>query len=363
MSHRTDFRTDFCSFGSSGALGGGGGGGAGGEAEGEGGALAETAFGAEAAVVGFDDVSADGEAEAGAAEARGIGAGLGGEEGFEDAPEVGGGDADAVVGDADFGEAAGGVLGDADLDDAASGGGHGLSGVDDEVHQDLLDLGGVDAGVGAALGAEVELDAVVGEVFVDEHEDFFDEADNVGGLEVVGPAGAGEAEDAAGDGGGALGGFEDLFEGFAAVFGVGVAEAELGVVEDGGEGVVELVADAAGEDAETADALEGDELAAEGFDFFKRGNGRGRRSEGRGRFGACGGGGQRLILWCGGHRSLKTGAILSSVLRSLRIGLAMRRDEPVRRVLAGVVYAGGTGNLGQARGEVLGMLGDLGSPV
>ena len=87
---------------------------AGGEAEGEGGPLAEPALGPEAAVVGLDDVAADGEAEARAAEAGLVGAGLGGEEGLEDPPEVGRGDAHAGVGDAHLGEPAGGVEADAD---------------------------------------------------------------------------------------------------------------------------------------------------------------------------------------------------------------------------------------------------------
>jgi len=51
--------------------------GAGGEEEGEGRALARVALGAEAAFVGFDDLAADGEAQASAAEAGLVGAGLG----------------------------------------------------------------------------------------------------------------------------------------------------------------------------------------------------------------------------------------------------------------------------------------------
>src|SRR3954470_24038392 len=61
---------------------------AGGQAEGEGGALAGAALGAEAALVALDDVAADGEAQAGPALSGGVRAGLRGEERLEDAPEV-----------------------------------------------------------------------------------------------------------------------------------------------------------------------------------------------------------------------------------------------------------------------------------
>src|SRR5207249_2825794 len=64
-------------------------GGAGGEAECEGGPLADAALGAEAAMVGLDDVAADGKAQAGPPQARVVGAVLGGEERIEDVPQVG----------------------------------------------------------------------------------------------------------------------------------------------------------------------------------------------------------------------------------------------------------------------------------
>ena len=59
-----------------------------GQDQGERGTLALAALGAEAAVVGLDDVAADGQAQPGAAQPRGVGAGLGREEGLEDPPQV-----------------------------------------------------------------------------------------------------------------------------------------------------------------------------------------------------------------------------------------------------------------------------------
>src|SRR5947199_407891 len=80
--------------------------GAGGEAGGEGGPLAGPALGAEAALVRLDDVAADRQAQARAPLAGGVGAGLGGEERLEDPPQVGRGDADARIGDAQLRQAA-----------------------------------------------------------------------------------------------------------------------------------------------------------------------------------------------------------------------------------------------------------------
>ena len=62
-------------------------------------------------MVGLDDVAADRQAQAGAPQARGVGAGLGGEERLEDPPQVRRRDPDAVVGDAQLGQPAGGVGG------------------------------------------------------------------------------------------------------------------------------------------------------------------------------------------------------------------------------------------------------------
>ncbi len=91
-----------------------GGGRAGREAEGEGGAPTDAALGPEPASVLFDDLAADRQAQARAAQAGLIGAGLGGEERLEDPPEVGRGDPSPGVADAQLGQAPRGVGPDAD---------------------------------------------------------------------------------------------------------------------------------------------------------------------------------------------------------------------------------------------------------
>jgi hypothetical protein len=96
--------------------------------------------------------------------------------------------------------------------------------------------------VHAVAEGVVDLNAVFLEVFGGDQEHIFDEASEFAGFQAVG-AGAREPEHTAGDGGGALGPVEDFFEGLALKVWVGGAEAELGVAEDGGEGVVELVDD------------------------------------------------------------------------------------------------------------------------
>src|SRR5208282_4602158 len=88
----------------SGPRGGFGGGRAGGKQKRERRALAKAALGTQAAVVGLDDIAANRQAEAGAAQARGVGAGLGREERFEDAPQVPWRDADAVIDHAQLGK-------------------------------------------------------------------------------------------------------------------------------------------------------------------------------------------------------------------------------------------------------------------
>ena len=77
---------------------------AGGKQQGERRALAQAALRADAAVMGLDDIAANRQAQAGAAQARRVGAGLGREEGLEDAPQVLRRDADAVIGHAELGK-------------------------------------------------------------------------------------------------------------------------------------------------------------------------------------------------------------------------------------------------------------------
>ncbi len=90
------------------------------------------------AAVFADDASDDEEAEAGAG-------GFGGAVGFEEAAHGFGGEAGAVVGDGD--EEVGVVGKGGDVDDAVVAG-DGLVGVAEEVVKDLLELVGIDEGVG-----------------------------------------------------------------------------------------------------------------------------------------------------------------------------------------------------------------------
>ena len=101
--------------------------------------------------------------------------------------------------------------------------------------------------MGASVGLEVDPDPAPAQLLLDQEEHLLDQADQVRRLAAVG-AGAGQAEDPAGDRGGALGGLKDLFKGPTAVLGVGVPEAELGVIQDRRQRVIELVADPPGED-------------------------------------------------------------------------------------------------------------------
>ena len=105
------------------------------------------------------------------------------------------------------------------------------------------------------------------QVLAHEQDDLLDQPCQVGRLAAVG-AGAGQAEHPAGDRRGALGGLEDLLQGPLAVRGVGVAQAELRVVQDRRQRVVQLVADPAGQHPEAADPLQRDQLPAEGLDLF-----------------------------------------------------------------------------------------------
>lgn len=121
----------------------------------EGGALAEGAGGPDAASVLVDDGAADGEAEAGAAHGAGVG-GVDLVEALEDAFELVGGDAAALVADLDLGLVGVGAAG-AEVDLGAGWGE--LDRVRDEVGEGLQDAVGVGPDVDAL---RVEGDAELG---------------------------------------------------------------------------------------------------------------------------------------------------------------------------------------------------------
>ncbi len=59
-----------------------------------------------------------------------------------------------------------------------------------------------------------------------------------------------------------MGGIDDLGQGPLAIGRVGIAQAELGVIEDRRQGIVQLVEHAARQDAQAADSLQAQSLAA-----------------------------------------------------------------------------------------------------
>ena len=125
----------------------------------------------------------------------------------------------------------------------------------------MLDLGGLNSRSRASGDLHVQSHAVLRQVLRDQEDDFLDELRQVGRLAIDRTrAKPGKAEHAARDGRGPLGTLDDLLERPLAVGRIGVAQAELGVVEDRRQGVVQLVEDATGQNPEAADALKRDHL-------------------------------------------------------------------------------------------------------
>ena len=129
--------------------------------------------------------------------------------------------------------------------------GHGIAGVDGEVDEDLFDLAAVGADVdvvGVELGLEDDVLAEEGAKEVVEVVDDLVEVEDFGLDDLL----AAEGEELACEGAGACGGAED-FGGFGlgagGLFGEVVVE-DFAVAADGGEEVVEVVGDAAGEEAD-----------------------------------------------------------------------------------------------------------------
>ena len=233
-------------------------------------AFADDTLDADAAVVLLDDLPAHTQPQAGAAVAVLVGQ-LGREERLEDLPQVLRGDPGTRVGDLDLDRVA--VVALADFEPQAAAVEHRLAGVDDEVQDDLLDLPRHDHGRRPALEALLDLDAVLAQVLLGENQDLLDDGDEVGRL-AVGRVVAGEAEHAVDDPGSALAAAQDLLEGLHLGGGGLAAAAHLGVVDDRGEDVVELVGDARREFADAAEPLGLQQLLPQGVGLGHRHRGR-----------------------------------------------------------------------------------------
>ena len=188
---------------------------------------------------------------------------LGAVERLEDHPQLVRRDAHAAVGDLDLGHLRRLVL--ADLDQQSAPARHRLAGVDDQVEQDLLDLAADHGHLGPVVVFLLDVDLVLAQVLVGQDQHFLDQLDQVGQLAQHAVV-AGEAEHAVDDGGGPLAALEDLLQGLEPARLVAVGpQAELGVVDEGGQDVVELVRDTGGERADAAEALGPQELFAQVF--------------------------------------------------------------------------------------------------
>ena len=196
--------------------------------------------------MGLDDGAADGEPHAEAV-------GLGGEEGVEDFFFLIGGDADAAVEDADE-ELAGGVeLGaEDDFAEPEGGIGHGLHGVANEIDEDLLNLDGIALDTGECGGGlDAEADAAGDGLFAEEEGSFPEEGGDVvaaAGEALAAEEGAEAVEGFAGAGAvgeDALGGEESAV--VVDLLAAEPTEAGVGVGDDGGEGLADLVRDGGGD--------------------------------------------------------------------------------------------------------------------
>ena len=236
------------------------------------GAAADFAVELDPAAVILDDFLSGGEAEAGAFSGF-----FGGEESFEDTLAIFRGDAAAVVANGDddegggegFGTGSVGAAGvfDLELDDATFFR-KSVAGIDAEIKEDLFDLGAVAEDGGGGFGrfgsdADARVDAVAEEAL-----DVGNDLAHVRGF-FLHRAAAGVAEELfdefGGPGGGLAGTFQAGFDfGFVAV---GGEFGEGDVAVDGGEEIVEVVGDAAGDQAQGAHFLGFPELAFEEGDL------------------------------------------------------------------------------------------------
>jgi len=237
-----------------------------GEFEGEGGPLAYGAFNANPSLVGFDHFAGEREAESGAS-LSGFIAGFSGEEAVEDFLELIGGDPGAGVLDDDFGDGGLGMV--FDLNGEPSAGRHRLTGVDDEVHQDLLNLSDIDECLRMAIVGGLQLNAMLLEILFDEDEDIADDLGEIGDVTDVSFL-TGIGEETGGDFSGALSGGEDFIERAVAAFRILIPKPKLGVIDDGHQDVVEFVRDREGKLADGPQFLGLHQLLPEFLDLLQK---------------------------------------------------------------------------------------------
>jgi hypothetical protein len=133
----------------------------------------------------------------------------------------------------------------------------------------LLNLGRIDFGERPAFLANVDPDLVLREILANQEDDFLDQSDKIGRGAAI-STWSGQAKHSARDSCRSFGPFENLLKRPATEVRVGIAEPELGVIEDRREGVIEFVADTSGQNAKATDTLKLDHLTAQGFDVFPR---------------------------------------------------------------------------------------------
>ena len=194
----------------------------------------------------LDDVAHDGEAEAGAAA-------FGGEVGQEKFLTVLGGDAGSGIGDGEF-DGFGSGRGGGDEEAAQGAILHGFGGVVDEIDDDALDLVGIEA-QGRKLGSEIKADVDVVEASGEDGESVVDDVVEIGRTRLGGGEARelGELIDESAEGFDFLRDELGAFANDTGLVGRGSGSAiehaaeAFGGEGDGGEGVLDLVRDAAGD--------------------------------------------------------------------------------------------------------------------
>ena len=142
--------------------------------------LADGAFDADPPMMGFDHVAAEGESQASAAFAGGVGSALRREEAVEDSRQLVSRNAAAGVADREVDHACGRIVAQSQRDLAALL--HRLPRVDQQVQQDLLHLVRVDERWRHRLKLRLDADAVFYELAFDQHQRVVDQFEHVGRL-------------------------------------------------------------------------------------------------------------------------------------------------------------------------------------